>query len=180
MSVSLDFNADDFLRVAHLFDRLPRDVQQIAFRRAAARTRSVVERNYARFAARHIKVQQKLIIARMKSAYADGGVTLTVKSGFIPLNEIGARQQRYGVHVRGRGRINGAFIPPASSARAAGLVLHRMAAGRLPTQMLFGPNPAHAVGRTPKVYEDLLAEIAKGEFATVILQQIGYLLLRGG
>lgn len=176
MTAQLHVDASDFLRVARLFDRLPRDIQDIAFRRAAGRTRSVVERNYARFAARHIKVAQKLVMARMRSTFSSGDVTLIVRSTNIPLHEIGASERGYGVYVRGRGRYDGAFIPPSSAARAAGFVLKRIGDGRLPTEMLFGPNPANAVGRTPKVYEDLLAEIARGEFATVILQQIGYLL----
>lgn len=179
MSPQISYDASDFLRVARLFDRVPLDIQRVAFRRAAARTRSVVERSYARFAASHIKVQQKLITARMRSTFENAGVTLTVRSRNIPLNEIGASQRAYGVHVRGRGRYEGAFIPSGSAARAAGLVLKRQSARRLPTEMLFGPNPANAVGRTPKVYENLLAEIARGEFTTVALRQITYLLSRG-
>ena len=46
------FDASDFGRVADIFGRLPRDIQKIAFRRAAARARGVVERDYARFASR--------------------------------------------------------------------------------------------------------------------------------
>lgn len=180
MTPDIHFDASDFQRVADLFGRLPHDMQAIAFRRAAGRTRSVVERHYARFASRHIEVAQKHIKARMRSALDAEGVTLTVKSANIPLNELGASQRGYGVHVRGRGRYEGAFIPKGGAAKAAGLVLKRIGADRLPTNMLFGPNPANAVARTPKVYEDLLSEIARGEFTSVILQQIAFLLSRRG
>lgn len=176
MTVEIGFDASDFVRVARVFERLPRDMQEIAFRRAAARTGSVVERNFARFASAHIKVPQKHIKARMRSFVSSGDVTLVVRSSNIPLNEIGAEQRGYGVFVRGRGRYKGAFIPAASARRAAGLVLHRVGSKRLPTQMLFGPSPANAVNRTPAGYEDMLSDIAKGEFATVILQQVAFLL----
>lgn len=176
MTVQLGFDASDFARVAHVFERLPHDMQAIAFRRAAARTRSVVERNYARFASLHIKVPQKHIKARMRSSLSGGDVLLSVKSTNIPLHEIGAEQRDYGVYVRGRGRYEGAFIPKASARRAAGFVLHRVGAKSLPTEMLFGPSPANAVNRTPAGYEDMLSDIAKGEFASVILQQVAYLL----
>ncbi len=170
------FDAADFLRIGRLLGRLPADMQAIAFRRAAGRTKSVVERNYARFASQHVKVAQKLIKARMRSSLSAGDVTLIVKSGFIRSTRSRARQQGYGVHVRGRGRYEGAFIPAASAKRARGYVLKRDGASRLPTHMLFGPNPAHAVQRTPKEYEDMLAEIARGEFQKTILQQVAYLL----
>lgn len=178
MTFPVQFDASDFLRVARIFDRLPHDMQAMAFRRAASRTRTVVERNYARFAASHIKVAQKLIKQRMRSFLDRGDVTLVVKSTNIPLHEIGASQRGYGVHVRGRGRYEGAFIPKVSARRAAGLVLQRLGHSRLPTQMLFGPNPAHAVERTPKDYEAMLGEIAHTEFQVVVLQQVAYLLTR--
>ncbi|GGF56613.1 hypothetical protein GCM10007301_15370 [Azorhizobium oxalatiphilum] len=179
MTVQTTFDATDFLRVARIFERLPPDIQAVAFRRAAGRTRSVVERNFARFSALHIKVPQKHVKARMRSSLSGGDVTLVVRSTNIPLNEIGAQQRGYGVHVRGRGRYEGAFIPKASAKRAAGLVLKRIGERRLPTEMLFGPNPANAVDRTPAGYEDMLSEIARGEFASVILQQVTYLLSKG-
>ncbi len=176
MTVQIGFDASDFVRVAGVFERLPRDMREVAFRRAAARTRNVVERNFARFSSLHIKVPQKHIKARMRSSLTGGDIVLAVKSSNIPLHEIGAEQRGYGVHVRGRGRYEGAFIPKASARRAAGFVLKRIESKRLPTEMLFGPNPANAVNRTPAGYEDMLSDIAKGEFATVILQQVAYLL----
>lgn len=178
MTLSIQFDASDFDRVARIFDRLPSDMQAIAFRRAASRTRSVVERYYARFAAGHIKVPQKLIKQRMRSSLDGAAVELRVKSANIPLHEIGAAERGYGVHVRGRGRYEGAFVPTTSARRAAGLVLQRKGASRLPVQMLFGPNPAHAVGRTPKEYEDMLGEVARVEYRVVLLQQVAYLLTR--
>ncbi len=42
--------------------------------------------------------------------------------------------------------------------------------------MMYGPIPANAIDRKPADYGDLLAEIAAGEFAKVLLQQVGYLL----
>lgn len=174
------FDASDFARVADIYGRLPKDMQRIAFRRAAARARSVVERDYARFASRVLKVAQKLIKARIQSRLTGADILLTVRSTNIPLNEMSPRQQGYGVFVPMRGRYEHAFIAKQSSRRAAGLVLQRRGASRTPTMMLFGPNPANAVNRKPGDYEDILAEIAAGEFAKTILQQASYLLGRAG
>lgn len=178
MTAPLNIDASDFDRVAKIFERLPHGMQAIAFRRAAARTRSVVERNYARFASKHIDVPQKHIKARMRSRLDGGAVELTVKSKNIALHELRASPRAYGVFVPGRGRYEGAFIPAASSRRAAGFVLQRKGAARLPTEMLFGPNPANAVARTPSVYLDVLSQIAKGEFAKVVMQQVAFLLAK--
>jgi hypothetical protein len=174
------FDASDFRRVADIFDRLPADLQKIAFSRAAGRARGVVERNYAQFASKTLKVAQKLIKARMRSHLRGGDITLVVRSQQIPLHEMGAQQRGYGVYVRGRSRYEHAFIAKATSKRAAGLVLQRKGEGRLPTEMLFGPNPAGAINRKPGDYEDLLAEIAAGEFAKTILQQAAFLIGRAG
>jgi hypothetical protein len=180
MSFEFKFDASDFARVAKIYASLPRELQQVAFRRAAARARGAVERDYARFATKVLKIAQKLVRARMRSSIVGADVILTVKSTNIPLDEIGASQRGYGVYVRGRGRVAGAFIARKNSKAAAGLVLHRKTSARLPTEMLFGPSPANAIQRKPGDYEDLLAEIAAGEFAKTILQQAAFLLGRGG
>ena len=174
------FDASDFARVADIFGRLPSDMQKIAFRRAAARARGVVERDYARFASRVLKVAQKLIKARMRSQLDGADVLLTVRSTNIPLNDMNPAQRGYGVFVPLRGRYEHAFIAKQSSRRAASLVLQRKGRARTPTMMLFGPNPANAITRKPADYEDILAEIAAGEFAKTILQQAAYLIGRAG
>ena len=116
----------------------------------------------------------------MRSFLEGGDITLVVRSTNIPLNEMNPQQRGYGVYVRERGRYEGAFIAKAASKRAAGLVLQRRGKARLPTMMLFGPNPANAITRKPGDYEDLLAEIAAGEFAKTILQQAAHLIDRAG
>jgi hypothetical protein len=180
MSVEFKFDASDFARVAKIYAAMPRELQQIAFRRAAARARGAVERVYARLASKILKIAQKLVRERMRSRLVGADVVLTVRSSNIPLNEIGASQRGYGVYVRGRGRYEAAFIARKNSKAAVGLVLQRQTSARLPTQMLFGPSPANAIQRKPDDYEDLLAEIAAGEFAKTILQQASFLLSRGG
>ena len=174
------FDASDYARVADIFERLPKDMQKVAFGRAAARTRSVVERNYAQFASKTLKVAQKLVKARMRSMLTSGDITLVVRSQQIPLSEMGAVQRGYGVYVRGRSRYEHAFVAKAKSKRAAGLALFRETKDRTPTRMLFGPNPANAITRKPAHYEDLLVEIATGEFAKTILQQAAFLIGRAG
>ena len=180
MSVEFKFDASDFARVAKIYAAMPRKMQQVAFRRAAARARGAVERDYARFASKVLKISQRLVRQRMRSRLVGADVFLSVRSTNIPLSEIGASQRGYGVYVRGRGRYEGAFIARKNSKAAAGLVLQRQTAARLPTQMMFGPSPANAIQRTPRDYEDLLAEIAAGEFAQTILQQASFLLGRSG
>jgi hypothetical protein len=180
MSVEFKFDASDFARVAKIYASMPRELQQIAFRRAAARARGAVERDYARFASKVLKIAQRLVRQRMRSRIIDSDIVLSVRSTNIPLDQIGASQRGYGVYVRGRGRYEGAFIARKNSKSAAGLVLQRKSSSRLPTQMLFGPSPANAIQRKPEDYENLLAEIAAGEFARTILQQAAFLLGRAG
>ncbi len=181
MATGLHIYADayDFGRVAALLEKLPVEMQRVAFGRAAARTRSVLERQYARFASRVLKVPQKHIIARTRASVRGGDVMLRVRSSNIPLHEIGGTQNRRGVHVRGRGGYPGAFIVSTSARRAAGHILRRQpGADRLPTRMMFGPSPANAIGERPDDYEEMLAFIARTEMATVLLQQVAYLLGR--
>lgn len=170
-------DASDYARVAKIYGSMPAKMQKIAFARAAARARGVVERDYARFASRTLKIAQKLVKARMRSQLSGGDIIVDVKSTNIPLNEMNPRQQAYGVFVPQRGRYEHAWI---GKSRAAGIVLMRKDSSRLPTQMLFGPSPANAINRKPGDYEDILAEIAAGEFAKTILQQAAYLMGSAG
>lgn len=180
MSPELHLDASDYRRLEVLFGRMPADIQRIAFSRAVARTRRVVERTYARFAARHIKVLQKLVMAAVSSRMSKGEINLKIKSTNIPLHKLGVRGAIFGVYVRGRGRYEGKFfIVPKGASRVAGHVLRRDDnAGRLPARMMFGPSPADAVLNNRQIYEDLLGDIAEGEFRSVIVQQVIYLLGR--
>ncbi|WP_323011106.1 hypothetical protein [Paracoccus sp. (in: a-proteobacteria)] len=173
-------DAYDFERVADLLAKLPVEMQRVAFGRAAARTRKVLERQYARFAGRTLKVPQKLIMSRIRSSLRGGEVTLRVRSKNINLDEFaGIRQDRLGVYINGRGRYHDAFVVLPSAKRAAVHILRRRSfSGRLPTKMLFGPNPANAIDEKPADYEEMLAFIARTEMATVLMQQVAYLLGR--
>ena len=170
------FDASDYARVAKIYASMPEKMRKVAFRRAAARAKGVVERDYARFASKTLKIAQRLVRERMRSRLDGSDIVLDVKSSNIPLNEMNPRQQAYGVFVPQRGRYEHAWI---GKSKAAGKVLMRKGNPRLPTQMLFGPSPANAINRKPGDYEDILAEIAAGEFAKTILQQAAYLLGRG-
>lgn len=176
----LHFDYHALKDLEQMVEKLPLDLQRVAFGRAAARTKQVIERQYARLASRHIKLPQRLIMPHLTSRLSGGEVTLKVKSAHIPIEKLGVHATRYGVYVRGRGRYEGNFfIPPASAARAAGFVLLReKLAKRTPTHRIFGPSPADAVLNNRSIYEDLLSDIAKSEFETVIRQQITYLLSR--
>ena len=178
--VQIVFDASDFARIGAIYQRMPADLQKIAFRRAAGRSRGAVERDYARFASRMLKIAQKLVKARMRSHLDGSDIVLDVKSAWIPLNEMNPRQGARGVIVPGRKQYRHAFIASPSSRRAAGLVLLRKGKARTPTEMLFGPNPANAINRKPADYEDILAEIAANEFAKTILQQAEYLMGKAG
>lgn len=169
-------SAEDYRRIGEVFRRLPTEMQKVAFGRAAARAKSVIERDYARYASQVLKVPQKAVKKRTRSYVSSGDVTLVVRSRQIRLDELDAQQRSYGVYVRGRGRIEKAFIAAAASKRAANLVMRRKGKSRTPTEALFGPNPAGAIHRKPADYEQLLQEIAEGEFAKTILQQAVYLM----
>lgn len=178
----INFDAYDFEFVAKHFQHLPREMQQMAFGRAAARVKQVVNREYAKLASAHTKMPQHMIIPHLVSRLSGGTVTLRVKTNFMPLEDFGAKQTPSGVFVRGRGTYKGNFFIPNSAARrAAGYVLLReSAAKRTPTHRVFGPNPANAALNNVELYEGMLSDIASGEFRTVIIQQIQFLMARTG
>lgn len=199
--VEFNIDASHLTRIAKALERLPPDIQRIALRRASERTSKVIEYYYTRFAARHLKVPQYAFRKRLSSGAQGPDVELTVRSSNIPLHEMNSSQTSRGVYVRGRGSYDGAFLadlsgkrsvtarygsprmPAALNAsatrtaqRAAHYILKRDGTASLPTHMLFGPNPANAIDRTPAVYEGLLKDLAKKEYMSVLLQQVTYLL----
>lgn len=197
----MTIDASHLTRIARALERLPPDMQRIALRRASERTSKVIEYYYTRFAARHLGVPQHVFKKRLSSDAHGPDVELTVKSTNIPLHEMNSVQNSRGVYVRGRGSYIGAFLADRSSKRGATArygstrmpaalnasatrtaqrvahyILKRDGKARLPTHMLFGPNPANAIDRTPKVYEDLLKDLSHKEYMSVLLQQVTYLL----
>lgn len=187
MAPRLDLDTADLQRIERMFTALPYKMQRIAFGRAAARTKQVVERTYARFASQHIRVPQRIIKRAMRSRLEEGFVTLTVKDRNIALKELNPRQSARGITITGRDMYRNLegdgmakfFIAPSNAKSIAGHVMRRdKNAGRTPVRMMFGPSAAHAARENPKLYEELLAEIARNQFAHVILQQVTYLMGR--
>lgn len=174
----LAIDSREFLQLSDAYARLPREMQAKVFGRAIGRSRKVVERTYARLASARMDVAQKHIMSRTRSSASNDELTLTIKSTQIPLHELGARQTRRGVSVPLRGSYRSAFI--AKAGKGAGKVLKRKGAGRYPTRMLFGPNPAGEATRNPPVYEAMLGEIAEGVFMTEMARGISFMLGRLG
>ncbi|MEF2553242.1 hypothetical protein VQ042_18075 [Aurantimonas sp. A2-1-M11] len=153
-------------------------MQAKVFGRAIGRSRKVVERTYAQLASARMDIAQKHIIARSRTSSSSSNMMLTIRSAQIPLHELGAKQRARGVQVSSRGSYRSAFI--AKAGKGQGKVLKREGAGRFPTRMLFGPNPAGEATRNPAIYEEMLGEIANGVFLGEIAQGISEMLRRLG
>ncbi|MCQ0986414.1 hypothetical protein [Jiella marina] len=178
MAAGVEFRIDsaDYDRLARAFRQLPEKMQSQVLARAFGRSRSVVERTYARLASARMDIAQKHVKARMRSHVSGGDLTLIVRSRQIPLDELNAKQRARGVFVPQRGTYRSAFIATGGVGR--GRVLKRKGAARFPTMRLFGPNPAGEATRNPKVYEQMLTEIARGTFFAELSRGISYMLGR--
>ena len=170
-------DSEEFRVLARGFLALPPKVRHQVFGRAMGRSRGVVERTYARLSSARIDVAQKHIKRRMRSWASDDEMVLAIKSAQIPLHELGPRQTGRGVSVPLRGSYRSAWI----AATKGGKVLKRVpGADRYPVRMLFGPNPAGEATRNPRVYEQMLGEIASATFWREIAGGIDGMLRRLG
>lgn len=174
--VAFQIDSSDFARLSKAFHQLPARMQEQVLQRAYGRSRSVVERTYAQLASARMDVAQKHIKARMQTYLSPDAMMLVVRSQQIPLDELGAKQNKRGVAVPLRGSYRSAFI--ARGGKGAGRVLKRKGSARYPTMRLFGPNPAGEATRNPPVYENMLGEIARGTFFQEVARGITFMLGR--
>lgn len=170
-------DAAEFTRFEREFKRLPHQLRAKAFSRAMRRVSRTVRTRVVRRSAERISIPQKFV-RRTYTMLGTGRNTIeaVVRSGWIPLYKLGARQTRRGVTVRGRGRIDHAFIATMQSGHTGAFM--RIGARRLPIRELFGPNPASDIANSPDVFEKVLVDVAETELAKRLLHETSRLLPR--
>lgn len=173
------FNVDasDFDRLGKAFARLPSEMKYKAAGRALRRIGSMGVTQVVKRAAERIEIPQKHVRDKTRSTVGGDGITVTVRSDWIALAKLGARETRTGVTVRARGSYAQAFIA-RSKVSGYMAVMRRAGPSRLPVNQLFGPNPANDINTSPDVYLDVMAGIASTHLLPRMLHELGRLLPR--
>ncbi|MBZ8133241.1 phage tail protein [Afifella sp. IM 167] len=175
-------DTSDVARMGRHISRLPAEMRVKAASRAMSRVRSMATTRVVRRSAERIDIPQKHVRGKTRSfaAFNAGGATqvILVRSGWIPLEELGARQGKRGVSIRGRGQIRGAFRASMGSGHRG--VFKRVGSARLPIRELFGPNPANDILTSPDEFLDVLEDVMRDVFAPRFLHEVDRLLARAG
>jgi hypothetical protein len=173
------FHADatDFDRLGKAFARLPSEIKHKAAGRALRRISSMGMTQVVKRAAERIDIPQKHVRDKTRSSIGGEAITVTVRSDWIALSKLGARETRAGVTVRARGSYAQAFIA-RSKISSDMAVMRRAGQSRLPVNQLFGPNPANDINTDPGVYLDVMAGIASTHLLPRMLHELGRLLPR--
>lgn len=159
MSAEIVFDASDFERLAKDLARVPYELKYHAVGRAMHRVAQMGATQVIKRAAERVDIPQKFVRSRTSAFQSQGEATIRVRSDWISLYQLGARQTKKGVTVRGRGSYRSAFIAGMASGHAG--VFKRTGTARLPIRELFGPNPANDISTSPDVYQDLINGVAE-------------------
>lgn len=124
--------------------------------------------------AERVDVPQKMVRERTTAYQAGGEARVHVRSDWIPLYDIGARQTASGVMVKTRGSYRHAFIAGMKSGHVG--VFRRTTSRRLPIREQFGPNPANDIVSSPDVYEQLLVDVATTHVMPRMPHELGRIL----
>lgn len=176
--IDLRFDASDFDRLGKAFMRLPPEIKAKAFARAMPRVRGMVRTRIVKRSSERIDVPVGKIRSRTtaKFDYAESAVEITIRSGWISLAELGARQTRTGVTVRLRGSYKHAFLATMASGHTG--VMMRDGKARLPIHELYGPNPAHDVTNNPDAFIPTLVDAIETSVLPRVLHELDRLLPR--
>jgi hypothetical protein len=187
MFSDLKIDDHDLVQLRRAIERLPGEIKTKAMNRAMrrmtqmARTR-IVDRN-----AKHVKLPKEVVAAITTAAFNAGGNTskLTVESGWIPLQRLGAVQTRTGVYVNLRGSYRHAFVAGMKSGHVG--TFRRIPGTHMSSdphkqqiRELFGPNPAHAITNNPDVYLDVMAKLIEGLLYPRYVHEIEFILSKLG
>lgn len=184
------FDASEFDTLGRAISRLPADIKTKAAARAMTRLRQRARTEIVNHVTAYTQMPKGSIREMTRTAFAAGNaVEIVVKSNWIGLYALGARQTSSGVSVRGRGRFDHAFIatvgkskdPEKASEGHVGVFLRERGTkmeGRNKEKIreLFGANPAHAILNNPEVYLDVLADLMERELMPRFIHELGRIL----
>lgn len=172
----IEIDSSDFVHLSRAIYKLPGDIKAKAFARAMTRVGEMARTHIVKRSAEHTQMPAALIRARTTARFNAGGNTseVVMRSNWIGLAKLGAKQTSAGVSVRGRGSYPHAFLAGMESGHRG--VMMRVGKSRLPIRELFGANPAHAVTNNPDVYLAVLAEVIDDVLMGRVLHELGRLL----
>ncbi len=127
-----------------------------------------------RRSAERIKVPVGKVRERLRVARLTNDLEFRMRSEWLRLIDLGARQTGSGVSVKLRGSYRSAFIATMSSRG----VFMREGKARGPVNELFGPNPANDINNHPDVFLDVLADVLQSHLMPRFLHEIDRLLPR--
>lgn len=178
MSVNVQFDASDFSQLGRAIGRLPGDIKAKAVARAMSRVKDMARSRVVKRTAERVDLPPGKVRALTTASFNTGSATAEVvmRSGWIPLYDLGATQTSKGVRVRLRGSYRSAFIGKMKSGHVG--VMKRTGPLRLPIRELFGPNPAHDIVNHDEVYMQVMAQVIDEALMPRFLHELDRILPR--
>lgn len=178
MTAEIRFDTSELQQLGRAINNLPGEIKAKAFARAMSRMRDMTRTRIVKRSSERTDVQQKVIRSKTVAYFNAGSSTIeaVMRSGWIPLYDLGATQTAKGVRVRLRGSYRSAFIARMSNGHTG--VMKRVGKERLPIRELYGPNPAHDITNNPDEFLEVLAEVIEDHLAPRVLHEIDRLLPR--
>lgn len=175
---ALQIDARDFRVLGAAIHRLPADLKAKAFRSAINHTGKKARTQITRLAASYSGLPYRFVRGASQLRLTGDDVEIKLRSRWISLAKLGARQTRKGVSVRGRGSYAGAFLAQ-SKISGGSAVLIRRGPARLPVRELYAANPAHAMGADRHgEFQRMADAIMDRDFAPRLLHEIDRRLAR--
>lgn len=174
MTVDLTIDASEVGHLGRSISRLPNEIKAKAMSRAMRRMGQRARTEYVRYSSKRLSVPPSLIRQVVREAMRAADIELMVRSPWIPLSRLGARQTRTGVSVRLRGSYRSAFIAKMANGHSG--VMKRSGKSRLPIHELYGPNPAHDITNNGDDYLDLLSGLIERELLPRMLHELQRLI----
>lgn len=181
-TAQLHVDASDFDYLSRAISRLPEEIRAKAMSRAVRRVVDTARNRIVQKSFKRTDAYKHVVAERTKAFTSDGGnaAEIVMKSEWLSLYKLGAKQIKSGVAVRLRGSYRHAFIAQMKSGHR-GVMLREgpPSTDSLPIRELFGPNPAHDINRHPDVFLEVLTAVIEQEMLPRYLHDLGQLLPKG-
>ena len=175
----LHIDSSDFRVLGAALHRLPSDLKAKAFRSAVNHTGKKARTQIARLAAKYSGLPYRFTRNAAHMRLTGDDVEIRLRSKWISLAQLGPRQTRKGVSVRGRGSYAGAFKIASSKVHGGPAVLIRKGNTSTPVRELYAANPAHAMGADRHgEFQRMAEQIMATDFAPRLLHEIDRRLSR--
>ena len=179
----IEIDDKEFEQLRRAMLRLPEEIKVKAMNRVMRRITQSVRSRVVDQTSKMTKMPRPLVAALTTANFNAGGNTssVTMQSGWIPLQKLGAVQNAKGVYVHVRGSYAHAFVATFGSGHVG--VMRRVPGTSMKKnpkkeqlRELFAANPAHAMANKPEEYLDMVAEIMGSVFLPRFVHELNQLL----